>query len=112
MSRRHKIMHRRRQKEILTQVPIAKGLAHACLESDSPSSRQQNYVFLRQAPSLWASFEGQLMRRREFITLIGGAVAWPLAARAQHKLPTVGVLGVATSSAWESNIAAFTQRLD
>jgi putative ABC transport system substrate-binding protein len=52
------------------------------------------------------------MRRREFITFIGGAAAWPLAARAQHKLPTVGVLGVATSSAWESNIAAFTQRLD
>jgi putative ABC transport system substrate-binding protein len=53
------------------------------------------------------------MRRREFITLLGGAAAWPLAVRAQQagKRPTIGLMGASTPEAVNVWLAAFVQRL-
>jgi putative ABC transport system substrate-binding protein len=53
------------------------------------------------------------MRRREFITLLGGAtVAWPVVARAQHPaMPMVGYLGAENPNAFASRVRAFRQGL-
>jgi putative ABC transport system substrate-binding protein len=47
------------------------------------------------------------------VTLLGGAVVWPLAAGAQQagKLPTIGIFGTVTPLAWSHLMAAFVQRL-
>src|SRR6188474_3459256 len=53
------------------------------------------------------------MRRREFMTLVGGAAAWPLAARAQQPaMPVIGLLSSRSAATDAQLIAVFRQALN
>jgi ABC-type uncharacterized transport system substrate-binding protein len=53
------------------------------------------------------------MRRREFITVLGGAATWPLAARAQQarRVPRIGVLLAGTPTSFAPRVQAFLEGL-
>ena len=75
-------------------------------------------LFWKTSQGLWRysalvlSLWGAAMRRREFISFIAGAAAWPLAARAQHQtLPVIGFLSPVPGGAEPPPLAAFMRGL-
>ena len=65
---------------------------------------------VRSSPLAGDLMQFELLKRREFITLLGGAMGWPLSARAQQpprQHPLVGYLITGTKDGLAPDVSAF-----
>src|SRR5262249_20889334 len=102
---------------------------HQCVTGAGPHTAREQYSLCRHSPEVGAvcgkaartDLGGgramkrtflPLLRRREFIVGLGGAVAWPMVARAQQQtMPVVGWLGSQSQTLEEFRAAPFRQGL-
>jgi hypothetical protein len=80
---------------------------HSPLDIAVPHNTTQSQPYAR-VPS---SIRGASMRRREFISLIGGAAVWPHAVRAQQPMPVIGFMSARSPEDSVAVLAAFRRGL-